>query len=320
MSAAESMTTLKNLIKPLVPHAVVGRFRARRWTRLSRSRGITVRYKPDAIEICRGKSTVRIRHSHEAYLMDMVTSFDYYFGAVHAVEGVADFSCPRHHRLIGFDDFPVLFPSIPEPYATAQQYLEFASLKAGDRVLDLGAYSGVTSVAFARAVGRIGEVFAFEPDEENFRAATETINTARSFGYPPVILIHEAVWCHDDGIDFSVEGAMGSSASSIVGKGRGSTVRVPTTTLIRFVKERQINQINFIKMDIEGAEVEVLDSSRELLAQMRPKIIIEPHMVGETLTTERCRQILEEIGGYKVRLIDQLGVSLPLITATPVFA
>jgi hypothetical protein len=57
-----------------------------------------------------------------------------------------------------------------------------------------------------------------------------------------------------------------------------------------------------------------------LLAQMRPKIIIEPHMVGETLTTERCRQILEEIGGYKVRLMDQLGVSLPLITATPVSA
>jgi FkbM family methyltransferase len=184
--------------------------------------------------------------------------------------------------------------------------------------LDLGAYSGITSVAFAREVGFTGEVFAFEPDNKNFRAATETVNTARSFGYPPVTLINKAVWCHDDGLDFSVEGAMGSSALSIVGAERGSIVRVPTTTLTRFVKERQIKHIDFIKIDIEGAEVEVLDSSRELLSQMRPKIIIEPHIVAGILTIKRCRQILAEIGGYKIRVMDQLGVSLPLITATPV--
>jgi len=249
--------------------------------------------------------------------MDMIEFFDFFFGAVQAEGAVADFSRPRRHRLVGFDEFPVLFPSIPEPYVTTKQYLEFASLKAGDVVLDLGAYAGVASVAFARKVGPTGAVFAFEPDTGNFRAATENINTARRFGYPPVTLINKAVWCDNDGLDFSCEGASGSSAVSIVGSGRGSVVRVPSTTLSEFFKENHISRVDFIKIDVEGAEVEVLDSSRELLSRTRPKIVIDTHIVAGIPTTERCCQILKEIGGYETRIVDQPGGTLPLIEASP---
>jgi hypothetical protein len=79
---------IKNLIRPLVPLSVLDRIR------FYRNKGITVRYKPDSIEICRGESILRIGRSHEVYLTDMVTSFDYYFGAVQAVGGVVDFSSP----------------------------------------------------------------------------------------------------------------------------------------------------------------------------------------------------------------------------------
>lgn len=308
---------IKSLVRPLIPQLVLDRIHTRRWNQLLRDQGIAVYYKPEAIEIRKGKSTIRIGRKHEVYLSDMVVSFDYYFGAVQDAGGVSDFSCSRRHRLIGFDEFPVLFSSIPEPYATIRQYLEFASLAAGNVVLDLGAYSGITSIVFAREVGPTGRVFAFEPDAENFRTATENLITAKSFGYPPFTLINEAVWSHDDGLDFSAEGSMGSSAASIVGIGRGSVVNVPTITLTRFCRERQIKHIDFIKMDIEGAEVEVLDSSREILSQMRPKILIEPHFVGGTLTTNRCLQILGELGEYDIKIIDQLGVSLPLILAAP---
>ena len=258
---------------------------------------------------------LRIGRGLAVYVPDMIKSFDYFFGSVRAVDGVADFSTPRHHQLIGFEDFPVLFPSMPEPYETTKQYLAFASLKPGDVVLDLGAYAGVTSIVFARAVGFAGAVFALEPDPESFRTAMENIKTAHSFGYPPVTLTNEAAWSHNEGLDFSVEGAMGASAVSIVGAGRGSIIRVPTTTLSKFVEKRKIGRIDFIKMDIEGAEIEVLDSSRDLLSRMRPKIIIEPHFVAGLLATERCCQILNEIGGYEIRIVDQPGVFLPLIEA-----
>ena len=61
--------------------------------------------------------------------------FDFYFQAVTPFEldgrKIADFSTPRFHEVVGFDDFPVQFPSIPEPYATLDQYLSFAGLKDG---------------------------------------------------------------------------------------------------------------------------------------------------------------------------------------------
>jgi FkbM family methyltransferase len=58
-------------------------------------------------------------------------------------------------------------------------------------------------------------------------------------------------------------GVGASSAVSIVGVRRGNIVQIPTTTLSAFCKERRIERVDFIKMDIEGAEVEVLESSRE---------------------------------------------------------
>lgn len=305
---------IKKLLAPVIPATLL------RWYRLRyyKSRyGIDVRFKPKSIEICRDGQIIRIGRTRELFLHDMATSFDSYFGAVHPVDGVADFSGPRSHRLVGFDDYPLVFPSVPEPYFTIKQYLEFASLKPGEVVFDLGAYAGVTSLAFAREVGASGAVFAFEADAENFRVATENVATAAALKYPSPTLIHSAVWSHNDGLDFSAEGWMGSSATSIVGNGRGSIVKVPSTTLATFVAKRGISQVDFIKIDIEGAEIEVLDSSRDLLSRMRPKLMIEPHMVGDCFSTQRCCGVLREIGGYDIRIVDQPGMAFPLIEATP---
>lgn len=259
--------------------------------------------------------------AQEVYLADCLNSFEYYFCAVKPANlngmRLADFSTPRFHKIVGFDDFPILFPSIPEPYVTLDQYLAFACLGPGDVVFDLGVYAGLTSLVFSRLVGPEGAVFGFEADSINYAVAQENLETARRFGaVQNTTLIPKAVWCHADGLEFSVEGAMGSSAASIVGGGRGGIVHVPTTTLPAFSAEHGIDRVDFIKMDIEGAEVEVLDSSGEWLSRIRPRLIIEPHMVGGVLTTDRCCSILQSIG-YRTRIVDQSGVSLPLIEAMP---
>jgi FkbM family methyltransferase len=230
---------------------------------------------------------------------------------------LADFSTPCFHKIAGFDHFPVLIPSIPEPHVTIEQYLSFARLKPGDIVFDLGVYAGITSIVFSQTVGPEGAVFGFEADSTNFEAASENLKTARRFGAPNnTVLVQKAVWCHGNGLEFSSEGAMGSSAAAIVGSGRGEIVTVPTTTRSDFCAERGIDRIDFIKMDIEGAEIEVLESSRQLLSQVRPRLIIEPHYVNGELTADRCCAILESIG-YTTQMVVQHGVSLPLIEASP---
>jgi len=62
-----------------------------------------------------------------------------------------------------------------EPFSSIQQYLDLARLSPGDTVLDLGAYSALTSIAFAKVVAPDGRVVALEPDPLNFRACYQNI-------------------------------------------------------------------------------------------------------------------------------------------------
>lgn len=322
ISLVQAMS-LKKFVKPLVPKSILNALQHRSVEQLATRHGLAIRYAEGFIELSKGDEVLRLGYGQQIYIQDCIQFFDFYFHSVKPLElrdrRLADFSGPRYHKVIGFDHFPILFPSIPEPYATLEQYLSFAQLKAGDVVFDLGVYVGLTSLVFSRLVGPEGAVYGFEADVVNFKAASENFETARHCGAPDnITLVNKAVWCHEDGLDFSSEGAMGSSAASIVGAGRGTIVKVPTTTLAAFCSKHGIHRVDFIKMDIEGAEIEVLESSKELLSQLKPRLIIEPHYVGGQLTANRCCEILEKIG-YTTQIVDQQGASIPLIEASPQF-
>ncbi len=228
---------------------------------------------------------------------------------------LVDMSGPRYHRLRGFADIPFLFPSHTEPYRTTEEYLDFAGLGEGQVVLDIGAYSGVTSIIFAGLVGASGHVYAFEADPTNYECALQNVEMARRWmGLDNITLIHKAVWSHADGLIFSSEAAMGSSAVAITGGGRGHETKIPSTTLDGFCREQGLTHVDFIKVDIEGAEIEMLQSSVDCLARLKPKMIVEPHQVGGSMSTERCTMLLVS-AGYAVRVRDKVGESEPLIEA-----
>ncbi len=109
---------------------------------------------------------------------------------------------------------------------------------------------------------------------------------------------------------------MGSSAVDYVGEHRGSIIEVKCTTLDDIVQEYDLDHIDFIKMDIEGAELDVLKGASHFFKIHRPRLIIEPHVVGGELNTN---DVIECLNGYnyQCRIIEQWGVSIPLITAKP---
>jgi FkbM family methyltransferase len=269
----------------------------------------------------RSDTVLRIRQSHAIYLRHMIDNFDYYVDSVEPlrVDGrvVVDISGPRYHRLKGFADVPFLFPSHTEPYATTAEYLEFAELSEGKIVLDIGAYSGVTSIVFAQLVAPTGHVYAFEADETNYACAKVNIEMAeRVMGLKNITLIHKAIWSHSNGVLFSHEGAMGSSAVAITGGGRGTERIVPSTTLEDFFSESGLTHVDFVKVDIEGGEIAMLENSMEFLASIKTRMIMEPHWVGGELTTERCRSLLES-AGYETHVREKVGELDSLIEVVP---
>lgn len=270
-------------------------------------------------------SMIRISRKNYIYIVDMIESFDYFFTSAQPVTimrdaeeyELVDFSSPRLHNVAGFDDFPVLCPSLTEPFSSIQQYLDFAELKPGDTVIDLGAYSALTSIAFAKAVAPGGRVIALEPDPYNFQASQQNIAAnARINSIDNITLVPAAISNQPGVLQLSSEGAMGSSFASIVGKHRGRIVDVECVTFPSLCERENLSKVDFVKMDIEGAELSTILGSSEFIQAYRPKFIIEPHYVDKVLTSEPIVAFLTTLG-YKCSVIDQPGLSLPLVTAVP---
>jgi FkbM family methyltransferase len=312
---------LRKALRTLVPDRYLHRRHMLNLSRFAQQRGLALIERDLFFDLTRDHTVLRIKHAHMFYLHHMIESFDYYVNSVEPlqVDGntLVDMSGPRYHRLKGFAAIPFLFPSHTEPYETTSAYLNFADLRSGQVVLDIGAYSGVTSIIFAQAVGPTGHVFAFEADEANYHCARINIDmAAQVMGLKNITLVNKAVWSHGDGLLFSNEGAMGSSAVNITGGSRGRERVVPSTRIQDFVAENGIDHADFVKIDIEGCEIEVLESSAAFLHTMRSKLIIEPHHVSGTLSTEPCCRLLEA-AGYKVDVREAVAESEQLIEAVP---
>ena len=268
---------------------------------------------------------VRIARANAVYVVDMLNAFDYYFDSAAPIEvrergvtwRIVDFSTPRFQQVAGFADFPILCPSLTEPFVTAEQYLDFAQLKPGDVVLDLGSYSGLTSIAFSKAVGPAGRVIALEPDPVNHAAARTNIEMHRRLNtLDNIVLMQAAVSDVAGFLDLSSEGAMGSAVSSVVGNYRGRITRVESLTLMDLVERNRLDRVDFIKMDIEGSEEAVLRGGADLFRRHRPRVIVEPHIVGGELSDKVIYHLLGDYG-YRCETIAQIGVELPLVTGVP---
>jgi len=262
---------------------------------------------------------ILIDWKHRVYLGDVVNSFEYYHQAVECkMQGKfkqVDYSKPKFHQVSGFDNFPIYFPSLAEPIFTAKQYIQFANLKPGDVVIDLGAYSGLTSILFKMAVGSNGKVIAVEADDKNLNALDINISAYKKASGQDILLIRAAVWNHNNGVHFRNEGNMGSSAAELIGKRDSASSLVETLTLSKLASDLNLESVAFIKCDIEGAE-SVIFEDFEFLNKYKPRIIVETHPINGKLSNEKVVQDLKKCG-YTTKEVNQPGVFLPLIECLP---
>jgi FkbM family methyltransferase len=312
---------LRRVLRPFIPKPVLRYRQLLAPRRIAAHKGLELIARDLFFDLKRGEKVLRIASAHQIYLQHMIENFDYYIDAVIPlnVNGtqLVDMSGPRYHRLKGFADIPFLFPSQTEPYDTTAEYLDFAALKSGETVLDIGAYAGVTSIIFAQLVGSRGRVIAFEADRTNYECAQINLEmAARVMGLRNITLFRKAIWSQTGGLRFSNEGAMGSSAVAITGGNRGDEQIVDSIRLEDFFKEYKLHHADFVKIDIEGCEVGVLESSAGFLNSVGARLIVEPHLVDGALSTERCCELLRS-AGYHVKIRSKMGESEALIEAVP---
>lgn len=144
-------------------------------------------------------------------------------------------------------------------------------LKPGMTFIDGGANTGVFTFTAAHLVGNSGRVVAFEPGAACFAALTQSVKLNRA---TQVTLRQQAIsdrcgtarfYHHDDQ----------ENSFSLGGAGGVTYEEVNTTTLDTVAAELNLQRVDFIKLDVEGAEEMVFRGGREVLATHRPLLLFE---------------------------------------------
>ncbi|MCM8760741.1 MAG: FkbM family methyltransferase [Candidatus Omnitrophica bacterium] len=171
-------------------------------------------------------------------------------------------------------------------------YLARYPLKTGDIVVDCGAYIGEFALYAAKAVGSSGRVVAFEPDREAFRKLEANV---RLNGLANVTTVNKGVWSCEGVLKFVGDAVRGYSFM-IADKG-ASAVDIPVVRLDAELARLGIRVVNFIKVDVEGAEIEFIKGAAETLKNGSVNLAIASyHEVAGRKTFTEIERMLTELG------------------------
>ena len=133
-------------------------------------------------------------------------------------------------------------------------------------ILDCGANIGLSIIYFKRLYPQ-SKIIGFEPDEKAFEALTYNMN---SFKFKNITLINKAVWTKKSLLPFFSEGA---DAGRIAVKcDHKKITEIQTIRLKDFLN----TDVDFLKIDIEGAETKILDDCSSLLFRVK-HLFVEYH-------------------------------------------
>lgn len=144
----------------------------------------------------------------------------------------------------------------------------------GEVVIDAGGFQGGTAIWFADKVGERGKVFSFEPLEINYQKMKGNIqrNNLEKIIEP----INEGLW--DSNTRLWITNNNSASVCSV----EHSDLEIKVTTLDSFVKNQGLERVDFIKMDIEGAELNALKGALHTIMKFKPKLAISVyHLPGD---------------------------------------
>jgi FkbM family methyltransferase len=142
------------------------------------------------------------------------------------------------------------------------------AVREGDVVLDVGSHLGVFTRMALRKGARI--VVAIEPAPRNIACFKKTFAPELAAGR--VIMVEAAAWSESATLHFEVDDGYHGSARGHVGS-RGQ-LAVPAVTIDDTVNRLGLNAVDFIKMDIEGAERFALRGAAGTIARFHPKLAI----------------------------------------------
>jgi FkbM family methyltransferase len=184
-----------------------------------------------------------------------------------------------------------------EPTVVARAATE---IKAGMTVIDIGAHIGYYTLLFAKCVGKTGRVIAFEPLPASFEVLKKNVELNE---LTHVSLFTSAIFSHGGELTISIPDHANSGEASVVKAVGAQQVQVRSTTLDAVCSTLDIRP-DFVKIDVEGCESEVLAGAGETIGRCRPMMLIELHHFDGNLSGHPVPNQLTGMG-YNVDWIER---------------
>lgn len=222
-------------------------------------------------------------------------------------------------------DFAIFLQGGFEPM-TLREYGRL--VKAGDTVLDIGANIGAHTLPLARLVGPHGTVAAFEPTDYAFsklqrNLALNPLLEERIIAVQ-ALLVSKTEDQKPEAIpsSWSLEASLPGDNIHPVHKGSFNTLLGATAIqLDQWMNDSNLKKLDFIKIDVDGFEVDVLEGAKQTLKRFRPIIMMEfaPYVFeehgrsfGELIAfLQMSGYLARQVHGKNLNLLPSLEKSIP---------
>lgn len=138
----------------------------------------------------------------------------------------------------------------------------FSKLKKGDTFIDVGTHFGYYTAIAASIVEDSGVVYSFEPSPRNFQCLKDTVKANK---FDNVICENSAVSNKTEDRFFYISGSGTGIDSLIKSDVHNNKVKVKAVSLDDYFKEISLQNINMVKIDAEGADIEVLEGMKKII-------------------------------------------------------
>lgn len=163
-----------------------------------------------------------------------------------------------------YKNTPELTHSLSELFF--EEIYKFKATRSDVRIIDCGSHIGLSILYFKKLYPN-AIITGFEPDNQNYELLNKNIN---EWGYTSIDIHNAAIWTSNGLVNFTQTGGMGSQIDQ-----NEQDMQDGQTKSIR-LRDLLTAPVDFLKMDIEGAEYHVLTDCAEQLKMVR-NLFIEYH-------------------------------------------
>jgi len=176
-------------------------------------------------------------------------------------------------------------------------------VKCGDVLYDVGANIGFFTVIASKIVEKSGHVYAFEPVEENVNTIIKNINLNK---FSNITVIGKAISKFVGKGELHLTEHPGGHTLSSVGMPHNAvdTVTIDIDTIDNLIENKKIDPPDIVKIDVEGAEIDVLQGMKRTLGEFHPTIIYEIDDRDLNKLENKQKEIQEYLYGFGYKIQD----------------